>query len=147
MATQGDSTASPPWTLILWEATARDVFYTDPANHAAGVLTADDLLAALGTAAAPVPAVVIAQGVSEGTPTGEGESAWALNLSRGSLGSDPGAVTYQGALLEAAEAQAALGLPSLATVNGVQNLGPGYLVLVGLENVDLGAGSVRFTSG
>jgi hypothetical protein len=147
MATQGDSTASPPWTLILWEATARDVFYSDPANHAAGVLTADDLLAALGPAAAPVPAVVIAQGMSEGTPTGEGESAWALNLSLGSLGSDPGAVTYQGALLEAAEAKAALGLPSVATVNGVQNLGPGYLVLVGLENVDLGAGSVRFTNG
>jgi len=147
MATQGDSTTSPPWTLILWEATARDVLFTDPANHAAGVVTADEILAALGTAAEPTPVVVIAQGVDEGTPTGEGESAWAMTLSLGSLGSDPGAVTYQGALLEAAEAQAALGLPSVAAVNGVQNLGPGYLVLLGLEHVDLGAGSVRFASG
>ena len=50
MATQGDSADSPPWTLILWDATARDVFFSDPASHAAGVLTADDLLAALATA-------------------------------------------------------------------------------------------------
>jgi hypothetical protein len=59
-----------------------------------------------------------------------------MKLVSGSPGSDPDAITYQGDLLDDAAASDWLGTPITAP-DGAATFGPGYLVLIGLEGLDI----------
>lgn len=126
--TQGDAGVLP-YTLILWDAAPQGVVVVDPAAGQFGIAPTDRVLTALGDAAAPPWAMVTA---------GTGE-LWLLRLQSGSLGSDPGAVTYQGDVVGTEEAANALGLTAAEPPQGPQDV-TGYLLIFGLQAPDLLSG-------
>jgi hypothetical protein len=58
---------------------------------------------------------------------------WAMRLVSGELGSDPGAVTYQGEPLTGDDAPSWLGDAPPRLPDSPQDLGAGYLVIDGLS--------------
>lgn len=124
--TQGDGEILP-YTVILWDAADRGFFFADGASGAAGVVPTEGVLAAFGDETAPVRALLVSPA---------GETVWALNLVHGSLGSDPGAVTYQGEPLSGEDAAAWLGAAPADLPEGPQDLGQGFLILSGLSGFD-----------
>ena len=84
-----------------------------------------------------------------GAATEENDSAtpaqgvWALSLVYGSLGSDPGAVTYQGEPLAGEDATSWLGTAPEALPEGPQDLGQGFLIITGLPGFDDSGDGVR----
>jgi hypothetical protein len=129
--TQGDSPDLPPFTLILWDAANRGVMVMDAVSHRAGIVTADQVLTSLGDTGSSPMAALAAR--SEGNDAAEGsEPLWLLSLAGGELGSDPGAVTYQGDILATDAAEAAFGMASSAPPEGPQDFGSGFLLIAGL---------------
>ena len=127
--TQGDADG-PPYTLILWGADGRGLLALT--GEWAAVLNSGALLAALEAGAQPQAAVVLP---APADGTGQ-QQAWGLKLVSGSPGSDADAVTYQGELLDDAAASDWLGT-SVAAPDGAATFGPGYLVLIGLDGLDI----------
>lgn len=127
--TQGDA-VGPPYTLILWGADGRGLLAVT--GEWAAVLNSGALLAALAAGAQPQAAVVLP---APADGTGQ-QRAWGMKLVSGSPGSDPDAITYQGDLLDDAAASGWLGTPVTAP-DGAATFGPGYLVLIGLEGLDI----------
>lgn len=140
--TQGD-VGVLPYTLILWDAADRGFFFADWAGGRAGAVPTERVLEAIGGEAGPLPAVLTAASAEASGATATGEQVWALNLVSGSLGSDPGAVTYQGEPLTAGDAMALLGSAPADLPDGPQDLGPGFLILAGLPAFDPGDDGVR----
>ena len=98
----------------------------------AGVVPSERVLAGIGTKA--VPRAVIVGTSSEGNdPATPAQGVWALSLVYGDLGSDPGAVTYQGEPLASDDAISWLGTESAALPEGPQELGQGFLIIAGLS--------------
>lgn len=127
--TQGDAD-SPPYTLILWGADGRGLLAFT--GEWAAVLNSGALLAALAAGEEPQAAVVLP---APADGTGQ-QQAWGVKLMSGSPGSDADAVTYQGDLLDDAAASDWLGTPVTAP-DGAATFGPGYLVITGLEGLDI----------
>lgn len=127
--TQGDADG-PPYTLILWGADGRGLLALTA--EWAAVLNGGALLAALEAGTQPQAAVVLP---APADGTGQ-QHAWGLKLVSGSPGSDADAVTYQGELLDDTAASDWLGTPVTAP-DGVATFGPGYLVIIGLEGLDI----------
>jgi hypothetical protein len=138
--TQGDA-GGAPYTLILWDAADRGFFFADWMGGVAGVVPSEQVLSSIG-ADTPARAVLV------GTSTGENDSAtpapgvWALSLVYGDLGSDPGAVTYQGEPLAGEDATSWLGTAPAAMPEGPQELGQGFLIISGLSGFE-DSGGVR----
>jgi hypothetical protein len=132
--TQGDVEGAP-YTVILWDAADRGFFFADCTSGVAGVVPSESVLANIGPEAPPWAVLV-------GTSTEEGDSAmpvqtvWALSLVFGGLGSDPGAVTYQGEPLAGDDATSWLGTAPAALPEGPQDLGQGFLILTGVPGFD-----------
>ena len=143
--TQGDVGVAP-YTIILWDAADRGLFFADWATGTAGIVPTESVLTAIGGDASPVRAVLVATPADESDASGLGQQAWALSLVGGSLGSDPGAVTYQGEPLTGEDAMALLGNAPADLPDGPQDLGAGFLILVGLSGFDPGDdGGLRVT--
>src|SRR5215207_9163954 len=106
--TQGD-VGVLPYTVILWDAADRGYFFADSASGSAGVVPTESVLTALGSEARAVRAVLVAAAAKESSAAASGQQVWALSQVSGSLGSDPGAVTYQGEPLNSEDAMALLG--------------------------------------
>lgn len=139
--TQGDGDVAP-YTAILWDAAARGLFYTTN-DGAAGLAPADALIAAIEAGERPLAALVAPDG--DGA---NGQQVFALRLVYASLGSDPGAMTYQGEPIDEAEAAAWLGAAPEPLPKGSLNLAGGYLIIGGLPALDLPEGEgVRLTVG
>jgi hypothetical protein len=137
--TQGEAGVLP-YTLILWDAADRGLFFIADQDGVAGLAPTDSLLIAIEAGARPMAAVVVPAGDGSG-----GQQVWALQLAYGRLGSDPGAVTYQGDAVDG-EATAWLGVTPEPLSNGVQDLAAGFLVIGGLRALDLPEGTgVRIT--
>ena len=140
--TQGDA-ESPPYTLILWDAADRGFFFTDSTSGSAGVVPAEDVLTALGGDAGAVRAVLVAAPAEASGATAASQQVWALGQVSGSLGSDPGAVTYQGEVLTGDDVTALLGSALEDPPDGPTDLGAGFLILAGLSAFDPGDEGVR----
>jgi hypothetical protein len=124
--TQGD-VGVLPYTAIFWDAADRGFLALSPAGSAAGIATTEAVLSALAAAEEPPAAALLS------LPPDPGPGAiWALRLVAGSLGSDPGAVTYQGEPLDGDAALAWLGATPPALPDAPHDLGAGYLVIAGL---------------
>lgn len=129
--TQGDA-ASPPYTLILWDAADRGVFYTAADGSAAGVAPTDALIIAIEAGEQPLAAAVLP------APTGASEPrVFALRLAYAGPGSDPGAITFQGEPVPEDEVAAWLGVPPEGLPEGASDLASGYLLIAGLPGLDL----------
>jgi hypothetical protein len=136
--TQGD-VVGVPYTVILWDAADRGFFFADCTSGVAGVVPSERVLAGIGTEAPPW--AVLVAGPTEGSDSATpAQGVWALSLVSGSLGSDPGAVTYQGEPLASEDAMSWLGTAPAALPEGPQDLGQGYLILTGLPGLDTGDG-------
>ena len=135
--TQGDA-GGAPYTVILWDAADRGLFFADSASGSAGVVPTERVLEVIGGEAELPRAVLAAAPAEESGATAAGEQVWALRLVGGSLGSDPGAVTYQGEPLTDEDTMALLGSTPPDLPDGPQNLGAGFLILVGLPSFDPG---------
>jgi hypothetical protein len=131
--TQGDSPDQPPLTLILWDAADRGVVAAGAANGRAGIVPADQVLALLGDAGSSPEAALVARAAHDDNTAAGSEAVWLLSLVGGQLGSDPGAVTYQGDVLATDAAEAAFGMASSASPEGAQNLDSGFLLITGLS--------------
>ena len=129
--TQGD-VGVLPYTAILWDAAERGFLSLDPTSGSLGIAATETVLAALGAMEEPPPAVLLTLAAGDGV-TG---AIWALRLVSGSLGSDPGAVTYQGEPLSGEDAPDWLGTAPTELPDGPQELGAGYLVIAGLPGWD-----------
>ena len=141
--TQGDAEGAP-YTVILWDAVDRGCFYADWMSGVAGVIPSDRVLAGFGPGS-PARAALMAAPAEENDVALPAQGVWALSLGYGSLGSDPGAVTYQGEPLASEEAVSWLGTEPEALPAGPQELGPGFLVLSGMPGFDgSGGDGVRF---
>jgi hypothetical protein len=132
--TQGDAEGAP-YTVILWDAADRGFFFADVMSGVAGVVPSERVLAGIGTEAPPRAVLVgtSTEGNDSATPT---QGVWALSLVYGSLGSDPGAVTYQGEPLASEDATSWLGTEPAALPEGAQELGQGFLIIAGLSGFD-----------
>jgi hypothetical protein len=128
--TQGDVEGAP-YTVILWDAADRGFFFADVMSGVAGVVPSERVLAGIGTEAPPRAVLVgtSTEGNDSATPA---QGVWALNLVYGNLGSDPGAVTYQGEPLAGEDAMSWLGTEPQALPEGPQELGQGFLIIAGL---------------
>jgi hypothetical protein len=136
--TQGD-VVGVPYTVILWDAADRGFFFADWMSGVAGVVPSERVLAGIGTGAPPM--AVLVAGPTEGSDSSApAQGVWALSLVSGSLGSDPGAVTYQGEPLASEDATSWLGTAPAALPEGPQDLGQGFLILSGLSGFDTGDG-------
>lgn len=127
--TQGDADA-PPYTLILWGAAGRGLLAYS--GEWLAVISGDALLAALQAGARPQAALVL-PAPADGSGA---QQAWGLTLALGAPGSDEDAVTYQGDLLPDAAASDWLGT-AITAPDGAATFGPGYLLVTGLEGVDI----------
>jgi hypothetical protein len=136
--TQGD-VEGVPYTVILWDAADRGFFFADVMSGVAGVVPSERVLAAIGTESSPRAVIVgsATEGNDVATPA---QGVWALSLVNGSLGSDPGAVTYQGEPLASEDATSLLGTDPAALPEGPQELGQGFIIIAGLSGFD-GSGS------
>jgi len=132
--TQGDA-GGPPFTLILRDAAERGFFTVDGENGGAGFAPTESLLIAIEAGERPLAAVVV-----PGADGSADHQVWALRLASGGLGSDPGAVTYQGEPPEASEAADWLGITPMAFADGPVDLAAGYLLIAGLPSLDLPEG-------
>ena len=129
--TQGDAGVLP-YTLILWDAADRGFFFISPQDRAAGFAPTNSLLIAIEAGERPNAAVVV--------PATDGSGAlrvWALRLAYGGLGSDPGAVTYQGEAVDEAEVTGWLGVAPEALPQGAQDLDAGFLLIAGPPALDI----------
>ena len=132
--TQGDA-GGAPYTLILWDAADRGFFFADWTGGVAGVVPSEQVLAGIG-ADAPVRAVLVGMSTEENDSAMPARGVWALSLVYGDLGSDPGAVTYQGEPLAGEDATSWLGTEPAALPDGPQELGQGFLIIAGLSGFD-----------
>jgi hypothetical protein len=140
--TQGDAEGAP-YTVILWDAADRGFFFADVISGVAGVVPSERVLAGIDTVVRPRAVIVGAstEGNDAATPA---QGVWALSLVYGDLGSDPGAVTYQGEPLTSEDAISWLGTEPAALPEGPQELGQGFLVIAGLSGFDAsGSDGVR----
>jgi hypothetical protein len=133
--TQGDSPDQPPYTLILWNAADTGLFFIERRSRAAGIIPTDRVLQALTAISPANAALVVHSDVS--ASTGQEDVAWALQIVLGSAGSDPGAVTYQGDVLDDATASTQFGIERTSPAEGPQNFGPGYLIFTELPALDM----------
>ncbi len=133
--TQGD-VGVLPYTVILWDAADRGYFFADTASGSAGVVPAESVLTALDGEAGAVRAVLVAPVAEESSAAASGQQVWALSQVSGSLGSDPGAVTYQGEPLNSEDALALLGSAPAELPDGPRDLGAGFLILAGLSGFE-----------
>jgi hypothetical protein len=122
-----------PYTLILWDAADRGFFTVSAAARVAGFAPTDALIAAITAGERPLAAVVLPAATDGST----GERAWPLRLAYAGLGSDPGAVTYQGEAVSPDDASAWLGAAPQALPEGPLDLKDGFLVIAGLPSLDL----------
>ena len=136
--TQGDA-GGAPYTVILWDAADRGFFFADVMSGVAGVVPSERVLAEIGTET-PLPAVLVGTSTEGSDSVTPAQGVWALSLVYGSLGSDPGAVTYQGEPLASEDAMSWLGTEPAALPEGPQDLGQGFLIIAGLAGFD-GSGS------
>ncbi len=132
--TQGDA-GGAPYTVILWDAADRGFFFVDWRSGVAGVVPSERVLAGIG-AESPPWAVLVAGPTEENDSATPARGVWALSLVYGSLGSDPGAVTYQGEPLASDDAISWLGTEPAALPEGPQELGQGFLIIAGLSGFD-----------
>ena len=139
--TQGDA-GGTPYTVILWDAADRGFFFADWTSGVAGVVPSERVLAGIGIDT-PLRAVLVGSATAENDSTSSPQGAWALSLVYGSLGSDPGAVTYQGEPLASEDATAWLGAAPAALPEGPQDLGQGFLIVSGLSGFDDSGDGVR----
>ena len=138
--TQGDA-GGAPYTLILWDAADRGFFFADWTGGIAGVVPSEQVLAGIG-ADAPVRAVLVGTSTEENDASMPAQGVWPLSLVYGDLGSDPGAVTYQGEPLASEDATSWLGTTPAAMPEGSQELGQGFLIISGLSGFE-DSGGVR----
>ena len=138
--TQGDAD-SAPYTVILWDAADRGVFFADWTGGVVGVVPSERVLAKIGTDTRP-RAVLVTSSMEENDSVTPAQGVWAMSLVYGSLGSDPGAVTYQGEPLTGEDATSWLGSASAAMPEGPQDLGQGFLIIIGLSGFE-DSGGVR----
>jgi hypothetical protein len=98
----------------------------------AGVVPSERVLAGIGSESSPRAVIVgtSTEGNDSATPA---QGVWALSLVYGDLGSDPGAVTYQGEPLASDDATAWLETAPAALPEGPQELGQGFLIIAGLS--------------
>lgn len=138
--TQGD-VEGVPYTVILWDAADRGFFFADVMSGVAGVVSSERVLAGIGAGSSPRAVIVgtSTEGSDSATPA---QGVWALSLVYGDLGSDPGAVTYQGEPLASEDATSWLGTAPAALPEGPQELGQGFLIIAGLSGF-AGDDSVR----
>ena len=139
--TQGDA-GGAPYTVILWDAAGRGFFFADWTSGVAGVVPSERVLAGIGTTA-PAWAVLVGAATEESDSATPAQGVWALSLVYGSLGSDPGAVTYQGEPLADEDATPWLGTAPEALPEGPQDLGQGFLIVTGLPGFDDSGDGVR----
>ena len=139
--TQGDA-GGAPYTVILWDAADRGFFFADWTSGVAGVVPSERVLAGIGTTA-PAWAVLVGAATEESDSATPAQGVWALSLVYGSLGSDPGAVTYQGEPLADEDATPWLGTAPEALPEGPQDLGQGFLIVTGLPGFDDSGDGVR----
>jgi hypothetical protein len=126
--TQGD-VGVMPYTAILWDAAERGFLSLDTARDAADVASTEAVLSALGAAEEPPLAILLS------LAGGASGAIWALRLVSGALGSDPGAVTYQGEPISSDDALPWLGTAPPELPDAPQDLGAGYLVVAGLSSL------------
>lgn len=138
--TQGD-VGVLPYTAILWDAAERGFFLHDAASGSAGIVATEAVLFALAAADEPPPAALATL-----PPDGSDDAAaiWAIRLVSGSLGSDPGAVTYQGEPLAEEDAASWFVDAPPALPTAPRELAAGYLVIAGLPGIEAGRGQLRF---
>ena len=139
--TQGDA-GGAPYTVILWDAADRGFFFADWTSGVAGVVPSERVLAGIGTTA-PAWAVLVGAATEESDSATPAQGVWALSLVYGSLGSDPGAVTYQGEPLADEDATSWLGTVPEALPEGPQDLGQGFLIVTALPGFDDSGDGVR----
>jgi hypothetical protein len=139
--TQGDA-GGAPYTVILWDAADRGFFFADWTGGVAGVVPSERVLAGIGTTA-PAWAVLVGAATEESDSATPAQGVWALSLVYGSLGSDPGAVTYQGEPLADEDATPWLGTAPEALPEGPQDLGQGFLIVTRLPGFDDSGDGVR----
>jgi hypothetical protein len=139
--TQGDVEGAP-YTVIMWDAADRGFFFADCTGGVAGVVPSESVLAAIGTET-PARAVLVGAATEENDSATLDQGVWALSLGTGSLGSDPGAVTYQGEPLANEVATSWLSAAPAALPEGPQDLGQGFLILTGLSGFDGSGDGVR----
>lgn len=130
--TQGDA-GQIPYTVILWDAADRGVFYTTAGG--AGIAPTESLVIAIEAGEQPLAAIV-----SPGPAEGDAPRVFALRLGYAGLGSDPGAITYQGEPVSDAEITAWLGVAPTALSDGPVDLATGYLLIAGVPGLDLPEG-------
>jgi hypothetical protein len=138
--TQGDA-GGAPYTVILWDAADRGFFFADWTGGVAGVVPSERVLAKIGTDTRP-RAVLVTSSMEENGSASPTQGVWAMSLVYGDLGSDPGAVTYQGEPLTGADATSWLGSAPAAMPEGPQDLGQGFLIIIGVSGFD-DSGGVR----
>jgi hypothetical protein len=126
--TQGD-VGVVPYTAILWDAAERGFLSLDTARDAADVASTEAVLSALGAAEQPPLAILLS------LAGGASGAIWALRLVSGGLGSDPGAVTYQGEPISGDIVLPWLGAAPPELPDAPQDLGAGYLVVAGLSSL------------
>jgi hypothetical protein len=129
--TQGD-VEGVPYTVILWDAADRGFFFTDVVSGVAGVAPSEGVLAGIGTDSSS-RAVIVGTSMEGNDSATPAQGVWALSLVHGDLGSDPGAVTYQGEPLASEDAMSWLGTEPAALPEGPQELGQGFLIIAGLS--------------
>jgi hypothetical protein len=132
--TQGDAEGAP-YTVILWDAADRGFFFAERTSGIAGVVPSERVLPHISIDA-PTRAVMVAVSTEENDSATPAQRVWALSLVYGSLGSDPGAVTYQGEPLASEDAMSWLGTAPAALPEGPQELGQGFLIISGLSGFD-----------
>jgi hypothetical protein len=135
--TQGDSPGMPPYTVILWDAADRGVVVAN-AVRGGGIVPTESLLAALGDVVEAPYAALVAQPAAGSDGAASAENVWLFRLVSGDLGSDPGAVTYQGDVVAPDDAEAMFGVSARAAPEGPQDIGGGYLLVTGLPVADAG---------
>jgi len=101
----------------------------------AGVVPSERVLAGIGTESSP-RAVIVGTSMERNDSATPAQGVWALSLVYGDLGSDLGAVTYQGEPLASEDATSWLGTASAAPPEGPLELGHGFLIIAGLSEFD-----------
>jgi hypothetical protein len=132
--TQGDEEGAP-YTVILWGAADRGFFFADRSCGVAGVVPSERVLAKIGTDTRP-RAVLVATSREENDSASLAQEVWAMSLDYGDLGSDPGAVAYQGEPLTGEDATSWLGSAPAAMPEGPHDLGQEFLIITGLSGFD-----------